>query len=217
MKISILGAGYVGRSLAGAAIKCGHEAMVSNSRGPQSLSSEVAIIGCEAGTVEEAAAFCGEPIECVSQSASSEQPLLATLPAVVAETGRWTSRNRDTVPLLTKAMSLYVITYTHPDPACWKKHISAHLDWLVAGVESGRLRASGDTSQTPIRSSLLIVAAPDRESACAFITTDAFVTEGLVGEMTITPWNPYFGALNSDSELPGKTAPEVAAIFRSRL
>lgn len=57
MKISILGAGYVGRSLATAAVKSGHQAMLSNSRGPQTLSSEVAIIGCQAGTIEEAARF----------------------------------------------------------------------------------------------------------------------------------------------------------------
>ncbi len=57
MKISILGAGYVGRSLATAAVKSGHKAMISNSRGPQTLSSETMIIGCEAGTIEEAARF----------------------------------------------------------------------------------------------------------------------------------------------------------------
>jgi uncharacterized protein YciI len=110
-------------------------------------------------------------------------------------------------------MSLFVITYTHPDPAGWKKHLAAHLDWLVVGVESDRLRASGDTRQTPIRSALMVVAATDRESAAAFIATDPFVTEGLVGEMTITEWNPLFGAFNSDSDMAGKTAREVVAFF----
>ena len=114
-------------------------------------------------------------------------------------------------------MSLFVITYTHPNPAGWTRHLPAHLDWLVAGMESGRLRASGDTRQTPIRSALLVVAATDHESAAAFIATDPFVTEGLVGEMTITEWNPVFGAFNSDSNLAGKTAREVAAFFRARL
>ena len=57
MKISILGAGYVGRSIAAAAMKCGHKAMISNSRGPQTLFSETMIIGCEAGTIEDAAKF----------------------------------------------------------------------------------------------------------------------------------------------------------------
>ncbi len=114
-------------------------------------------------------------------------------------------------------MSLYVVTYTHPDPAGWKEHLSPHLDWLVAGVESGLLRASGDTKQTPIRSALLIVAAPDRESAAAFIATDPFVIEGMVGAMTITPWDPLFGAFNGDSTYAGKTPPEVADAARAKL
>ena len=107
--------------------------------------------------------------------------------------------------------------YTHPDPAGWARHLPAHLDWLVAGVESGHLRASGDTRRSPIRSALLVVAATHHESAAAFIATDPFVTQGLVGEMTITEWNPVFGAFNSDSDLPGKTAREVAAVSSARL
>ncbi len=57
MKIGIIGAGYVGRSLAGAGVKAGHQVMISNSRGPHTLSSERFIIGCDIGTIEEAAAF----------------------------------------------------------------------------------------------------------------------------------------------------------------
>ncbi|MES2440274.1 MAG: YciI family protein [Verrucomicrobiota bacterium] len=114
-------------------------------------------------------------------------------------------------------MPLFVVTFTHPDPVGWKQHLSDHLDWLVAGVESGRIRASGDTPQTPIRSALLIVSAADGESAAEFISTDPFVIKGQVGEMTITEWSPYFGALNNDSELAGMTAPEVASFIRSRL
>ena len=114
-------------------------------------------------------------------------------------------------------MSLYVGTHTHPNPAGWKKHLSPHLDWLVAGVESGRLRTSGGTRQTPIRSALLVVAATDHESAAAFIATDPFVVEDLVGEMTIMEWNPLFGAFNGDSRYAGKTPREVAAAARAKL
>ncbi len=57
MKIGIIGAGYVGRSLAGAGVKAGHEVMISNSRGPHSLFSETVIIGCKAGSIDEAARF----------------------------------------------------------------------------------------------------------------------------------------------------------------
>ena len=75
-------------------------------------------------------------------------------------------------------MSLFVVTYTHPNPEGWLRHLPAHLEWLVAGVESGRLRASGDTRQTPIRSALLVIAAPDHGSASAFVATDPICARG---------------------------------------
>lgn len=57
MKIGIIGAGFIARALTGHATRAGHELMLSNSRGPQSLRSAVAALRCKAGTVEEAARF----------------------------------------------------------------------------------------------------------------------------------------------------------------
>ena len=57
MKIGIIGAGFVGRALAKHALQCGHAVMVSNSRGPQTLSSTASALQCLSGTVAEAAAF----------------------------------------------------------------------------------------------------------------------------------------------------------------
>ncbi|WP_250514636.1 NAD(P)-binding domain-containing protein [Caballeronia sp. INDeC2] len=57
MKIGIIGAGYIGRSLATLGIRQGHEVMISNSRGPATLGSTVSAIGCKAGTAEQAAVF----------------------------------------------------------------------------------------------------------------------------------------------------------------
>lgn len=57
MKIGILGAGYVGRALAAAAVRAGHQAMLSNSRGPDTLFSDKALLQCETGTIEDAANF----------------------------------------------------------------------------------------------------------------------------------------------------------------
>lgn len=57
MKIGIIGAGFVGRALARHALRCEHDVMVSNSRGPQTLSSTVAALHCRSGTAAEAAAF----------------------------------------------------------------------------------------------------------------------------------------------------------------
>lgn len=57
MKIGIIGAGFVGRAIGKLAVKAGHQVMLSNSRGPQTLFSLRYGVGCEIGTVEEAAAF----------------------------------------------------------------------------------------------------------------------------------------------------------------
>ena len=57
MKIGIIGAGFIGRTVASLAVKQDHQVMLSNSRGPETLASTVMAIGCKAGTVEEAAKF----------------------------------------------------------------------------------------------------------------------------------------------------------------
>lgn len=57
MKIGIIGAGFVGRAVGKLAVKAGHEVMLSNSRGPQTLFSTGYGIGARVGTTEEAIAF----------------------------------------------------------------------------------------------------------------------------------------------------------------
>lgn len=57
MKLGILGAGLIAQAVATLALKNGHEVMVSNSRGPQTLGDLTASLGCQAGTAEEAAVF----------------------------------------------------------------------------------------------------------------------------------------------------------------
>jgi predicted dinucleotide-binding enzyme len=59
MRIGIVGAGMIGHALAVRLAAAGHEVMVSNSRGPETLADVVGSIPGEvsAGTVEEAARF----------------------------------------------------------------------------------------------------------------------------------------------------------------
>lgn len=57
MKIGIVGAGFIARAVATAAIRAGHEVMVSNTRSPDTLFSLTGTIGCKAGTPHDAAAF----------------------------------------------------------------------------------------------------------------------------------------------------------------
>lgn len=57
MKMGILGAGFLGRAMATLAKQHGHEVMISNSRGTETLMSTAAAIGCRVGTAREAAVF----------------------------------------------------------------------------------------------------------------------------------------------------------------
>jgi predicted dinucleotide-binding enzyme len=60
MQIGIIGAGYIARAVAAVATGAGHDVMVSNTRGPDTLFSlvgSIGSIGCKAGTPQEAAAF----------------------------------------------------------------------------------------------------------------------------------------------------------------
>ncbi len=58
MKIGVIGAGFIGRAVAQLALAAGHEVMLSNSRGPQTMSSVVSgILGVKVGTAADAAKF----------------------------------------------------------------------------------------------------------------------------------------------------------------
>ncbi|MGV1754957.1 NADPH-dependent F420 reductase [Agrobacterium sp. CG674] len=57
MKIGIIGAGFIARAVTAVAMKSGHEVMVSNSRGPDTLFSLTGTTGCKAGTPAEASDF----------------------------------------------------------------------------------------------------------------------------------------------------------------
>lgn len=57
MKIGIIGAGLIARSLAEHALANGHQVMLSNSRGPETLYSLKVTLACETGTVQQAVEF----------------------------------------------------------------------------------------------------------------------------------------------------------------
>ncbi len=91
-------------------------------------------------------------------------------------------------------MTTYVVTYTHPDEAGWTAHVGPHVDWITEQVDRGVLRASGPFAGTPVRSAMLIIDAPDRPCLNAIIASDPFAIEGLIEDLTVTEWEPIFGA-----------------------
>ena len=58
MKIGVIGAGFIGRAVAQLALAAGHAVMLSNSRGPQTMSSvRNGIPGVQVGSAQDAAQF----------------------------------------------------------------------------------------------------------------------------------------------------------------
>jgi 8-hydroxy-5-deazaflavin:NADPH oxidoreductase len=57
MNIGIVGAGHIGQAIATIAGRYGYRAMLSNARGPETISELASALGCEVGTAVEAVAF----------------------------------------------------------------------------------------------------------------------------------------------------------------
>jgi predicted dinucleotide-binding enzyme len=85
MKIGIIGAGFISRALARNLLAAGHEVMLSNSRGPQTLRSAAASLRCKVGTAEEAARFGDIVAVAVPMSAWRELPAAAVDGKVVID------------------------------------------------------------------------------------------------------------------------------------
>ena len=85
MRIGMIGAGFVSQNVAKLAIAQGHEVMVSNSRGPETLFSVGATLGCKAGTADEAADFGDLVLVAVPLTAFDKLPADALAGKVVMD------------------------------------------------------------------------------------------------------------------------------------
>lgn len=103
MKIGIIGAGIVGRAIGKLALGAGHQVMVSNSRGPQTLFSLGRSIGCEIGTVEEAAAFGEIVVVAIPLAAYRSVPVKPLAGKLVIDTDNYYPERDGNVPELDSA------------------------------------------------------------------------------------------------------------------
>jgi len=99
MKISIIGTGNIGGTLARRFTKVGHQVSIANSRGPESLGDLAAETGAHAVTVSEAARAGDVVIVTIPQINVTKLPkdLFANVPesVVVVDTGNYYPRQRD--------------------------------------------------------------------------------------------------------------------------
>jgi predicted dinucleotide-binding enzyme len=89
MKIGIIGSGHVGGTLTRRLRAAGHQVIVANSRGPQTLADLVAETGATAGTAEEAAGAGEVVVVSVPMRAVPDLPAKAFAGKIVIDTSNY--------------------------------------------------------------------------------------------------------------------------------
>ncbi|NKS54191.1 hypothetical protein GS500_14715 [Rhodococcus hoagii] len=118
-------------------------------------------------------------------------------------------------------MTLYIVTYAHPDPIGWERYLGPHLEWIAQQVETGILLASGPTTagEPAIRTAALLFQCEDEDSLHRILDSDPYLVHGQVSNMTCQAWDPIFGILNERSSRAGssteRTVSDVLAMFGS--
>ena len=104
MKIGIIGAGMIGGTLARRLVNLGHEVVIANSRGPDTIRELAADVGATAVTVAEAARRGEIVIVTIPQRAVADLPkdLFAGVPAdvVVIDTGNYYPSRDGSIPAI---------------------------------------------------------------------------------------------------------------------
>ncbi len=81
-------------------MKVGHEVMLSNSRGPQTLYSDRGVIGCEIGTIDEAARFGDIVVVAITMKHYQAVPVDPLVGKIVIDTNNYYSGRDDGMPAL---------------------------------------------------------------------------------------------------------------------
>ena len=100
--IGLIGAGQIGSQVARAAIGSGYDVVISNSRGPETLTDLVAELGprAHAGTTEEAAAAGDLVVVAIPLRAIGDLPVEPLVGKVVIDANNYYARRDGTIPAL---------------------------------------------------------------------------------------------------------------------
>ena len=100
--IGLIGAGQIGGQVARAAIASGYDVVISNSRGPETLTDLVAELGprARAGTTEEAAAAGDLVVVAIPLKAIGDVPVEPLVGKVVIDANNYYPRRDGTIPAL---------------------------------------------------------------------------------------------------------------------
>lgn len=199
--IGLIGAGHIGSQLARLAVAQGHEVVISNSRGPHTLTDLVAELGdaARAGTPEEAAEAADIAVVSIPLHAIGTVPVEPLAGKVVIDTNNYYWQRDGHIAELDED--------TTTSSELLQRHLpSAHVVKAFNHIQAVDLTAHALPSGTPGRRALVV--AGDRPEARASVATlidtfgfDVVEVEPLAETWRIQPDTPGYGPRRTAEEL----------------
>ncbi len=93
-------------------------------------------------------------------------------------------------------MATFAVTYAYSDSTSASRDTvrPAHVEFLKAQFDGGRLLKSGPFGPEESPGALLIIASDSKADVEALMDQDPFHQAGLIEERTVRQWNIFFGA-----------------------
>ena len=168
MKIGIIGAGNIGSALTRRFRAVGHDVVIANSRGPQTLQQLAAQTGAQAVTVPEAVRDRDVVVVTIPERNVSELPkdLFAGVPAetVVVDTGNYYPRQRDG--------RIEAIEHGMPESAWVSQQIGRPVVKTFNTIYADHLKNNGKPKGTPGRIALPVAGDDPRAKAIVMQLVD---------------------------------------------
>lgn len=166
MKIGIIGSGYIGTALVRHLTKLGHDVMIANSRGPETLSDIAAETGATAATAEQAATAEDLVIVTIPEKSAPELPIaaLSASKATIIDTGNYYPSRDGELKEIVDGM---------PDSA-WVASVIGHpVIKAFNNIYAQSLAEKGKPAGTPNRIALSVAGDDDQQKKLVMELIDA--------------------------------------------
>lgn len=166
MKIGIIGSGYIGTALVRHLTKLGHDVMIANSRGPETLSNIAAETGATAVTAEQAATAEDLVIVTIPEKSVPELPIaaLSASKATIIDTGNYYPSRDGELKEIVDGM---------PDSA-WVASVIGHpVIKAFNNIYAQSLAEKGKPAGTPNRIALSVAGDDDQQKKLVMELIDA--------------------------------------------
>ncbi|WP_182112291.1 MULTISPECIES: NADPH-dependent F420 reductase [unclassified Actinotalea] len=199
--IGLIGSGHIGSQLARLAVARGHEVVVSNSRGPETLVDLVTELGdlARAGTPQEAAQGGDVVVVTIPVHAIGAVPVEPLAGKVVVDTNNYYPQRDGNVPELDAA--------TLTSSELLQRHLpTSRVVKAFNHIPAADLTAQGQEAGTPDRRALVVAAddADARATVAALVDSfgfDVVEIDSLAGTWRIEPGTPGYGPRRTADEL----------------